>query len=34
MKILAPEWISYGVEDMDAARRFWTDFGLDPVEDA
>ena len=32
MKILAPEWITYGVEDMDAALRFWTDFGLDLVE--
>jgi catechol 2,3-dioxygenase-like lactoylglutathione lyase family enzyme len=32
MKILAPEWITYGVEDMDAARRFWTDFGLNLAE--
>lgn len=34
MKILAPECVTYGVEDMSAARRFWTDFGLTLTEDA
>ena len=34
MKILGPEAITYGVDDMDAGRRFWMDFGLDLVEEA
>jgi catechol 2,3-dioxygenase-like lactoylglutathione lyase family enzyme len=33
VKIVGPEILAYGVEDMDAAKRFWTDFGLAPVEE-
>lgn len=33
MKILGPETLTYGVEDLDAARRFWTDFGLTLAEE-
>ncbi len=34
MKILAPEGVTYGVEDMAEAKRFWTDFGLVLTEEA
>lgn len=34
MKIVGPEGVTYGVEDMDVARRFWTDFGLTLSEEA
>jgi catechol 2,3-dioxygenase-like lactoylglutathione lyase family enzyme len=33
MKIVGPEALTYGVEDMDAAKRFWTDFGLGLAEE-
>ena len=32
MKIVGPEILTYGVADMDAAKRFWTDFGLTLAE--
>lgn len=34
MNILGPEGVVYGVEDMAAAKRFWTDFGLTLVDEA
>lgn len=34
MNILGPEGVVYGVEDMGAAKRFWTDFGLTLVDQA
>ena len=33
MKILGPESVTFGVDDMAPARKFWTDFGLSKVED-
>jgi len=33
VKIVGPEILTYGVDDMDAAKRFWADFGLAPTEE-
>ncbi len=33
MNVLGPETVTFGVDDMAAARRFWTDFGLSVAED-
>lgn len=33
MAIVGLDSVIYGVDDLDTARRFWTDFGLAPVED-
>jgi len=34
MAIRCLDSVIYGVDDLDVARRFWTDFGLAPVADA
>ncbi len=33
MAITGLDSVIYGVDDLDVARRFWTDFGLNPVAD-
>ena len=33
MAITGLDSVVYGVDDLDVARRFWTDFGLEPVAD-
>jgi catechol 2,3-dioxygenase-like lactoylglutathione lyase family enzyme len=34
MNVTTLDSVTYGVKDLEAARRFWTDFGLNPVEES